>query len=258
MSTARAVLRLAAFLACSLGHYGLYLLVLPFAGALGPRWRRFHDRLVTSWARKVCAIVGLRMHVAGSPPAAPFVLVSNHLGYLDIVALMALVPTVFVSKAEVSDWPLMGRLARAANTIFVDRALRRDVVRVNALIEDVLAQGRGVVFFPEGTSSSGESVQPFRSSLLDPAVRIGHPVHFATLSYRTPEGSPAAATAVCWWGDMTFFDHFWGMLRLPRIDARVVFGERSVRSESRHELAEHLHRAVSAQLEHGLPAAACA
>jgi 1-acyl-sn-glycerol-3-phosphate acyltransferase len=258
MKSVRAGFRLTAFVVCALAHYGACLLLLPLTRMNSTAGRHLHNRVAISWGRKTCAIVGLRLHVEGEPPATPFILVSNHLGYIDIITLMAVMPAVFVSKAEVSGWPLMGRLARAGNTIFVDRELRRDVVRVNALIEDVLTQGRGVVFFPEGTSSSGESVQPFRSSLLDPAVRIGHPVHYATLSYRTPEGSPAAATAVCWWGDMTFFDHFWAMLQLPRIDVRVVFGAQSVRSESRHELAERLQRAVSAQLDSGLPAAACA
>ena len=137
--------------------------------------------------------------------------------------------------------------AKAANTIFVDRTLRADVVRVNQLIQGVLDAGRGVLVFPEGTSSPGHEVLTFKSSLLEPAIKIGHPVAVASLAYGTPPGWPGADASIAWWGDMTFPRHFYGMLRIPRFDALLRFGEGSHRAESRHELARSLHSAVSAQ-----------
>ena len=248
MKHLRAIPRLLAFLVWSFLHYSACLVTVPLSWiAPGPH-HVVKDAIGRSWASGIAAIVGLHVHVEGHPPRAPFILVANHLGYVDIVTLMAQAPAVFVSRADLANWPVLGLLARAANTIFVDRSRRRDVVRANALISDVLASGRGLIIFPEGTSSNGEEVLPFRSSLLEPAVRIRHPVSYATLGYRTPEGSPPASLAVCWWGDMTFFDHFYGLLQLPRIDAYLSFGDEPVQAPDRHELAQRLRHAVSRQL----------
>jgi len=243
----RASARLVAFLAYSSALYLTYIVSHVLRVVSRPLTARAQTALVRIWARGVAAILGLRVTVRGRPPEPPFLLVSNHLSYLDIVTLMSQTPAVFVAKSEVAGWPFLGRLSRAANTIFVDRGRRADVVRVNELIGGVLASGRGLVMFPEGTSSRGQEVLPFRTSLLEPAIRIGHPVSYAALGYRTPAGSPPAGTSVCWWGDMTFLGHFYGLLMLPSISATLVFGAEPVRAETRHELADRLREAVARQ-----------
>ncbi len=245
---ARVVARALAFVVWSSLVYVAWLVSGPLLGLVSRRAKsRWQAIVCRTWARVTLRCVGVRVTTVGRPPPPPFVLVSNHLGYLDIVVLMSLVPAVFVSRADVAHWPFLGVLAKAASTIFIDRSSRRDVVRVNQLIQQVLDQGRGLVMFPEGTSSKGDEVLPFRSSLLEPAARIGHPVRYASLGYRTPDGCPPAGLAVCWWGDMTFLDHFLGMLRLPTIQATVTFGPDDVRAEDRHELARSLWHAVARQ-----------
>lgn len=189
----------------------------------------------------------LRVSMRGEPPKPPFILVSNHLGYLDVITLLSSAPGVFVSRADLASWPVLGILARLAGTIFIDRTLRRDVARVNNLISEVLDSGRGILMFPEGTSSGGSEVLPFRSSLLEPAVRTGQAVSYASLAYATPAGYEPASQSVCWWGDMTFVDHFMSLLGLPYVEATLTFGERPILAESRHELAARLHTAVSEQ-----------
>jgi len=242
----RAILRLSLFLGFSSFMYLTALLQTPVAWVAPRLARKMHDASVLIWARGCCRIIGLTVHVEGRPPEAPFFLVSNHVSYVDIVALMAQVPVVFVAKSEVSRWPFLGRLSRAANTIFVDRSRRADVVRVNELISGMIQDGRSVLVFPEGTSSRGADVLPFRSSLLEPAVRIGHPVASACLAYSTPAGWPAADLGVCWWGDMTFADHFYRLLQIPRVSATLRFGEATITAPERHELAAKLQQAVSA------------
>jgi len=162
------------------------------------------------------------------------------------VSLAACVPCAFVAKSEVAGWPVLGALAFAARTIFVRRGLRADLPRVVRRMQDAGRNGLGVVFFPEGTSSAGEDVLPFRSSLFEAPLQAGHPLFCASLTYATPAGAPSARTSVCWWGDMTFPDHFWGMLKLPRIDGRIVFGGRPVAGGTRKELARSAHEAVRA------------
>ena len=102
-------------------------------------------------------------------------LVSNHLSYLDIVVLSSIRPCVFVAKRDVARWPLFGWLAHAAGTIFVDRERRFSTEFVNG-IHEAIAAGLPVVLFPEGTSSDGSTVLPFKSALLESAVQLRSPV----------------------------------------------------------------------------------
>ncbi|MFQ5527692.1 MAG: lysophospholipid acyltransferase family protein [Thermoanaerobaculia bacterium] len=205
------------------------------------RWRRFN---FGGWARAVLRILKVEVEVVGRPPEPPFLLVSNHLSYLDIVVLSSLADTVFVAKSEVESWPVLGFIVRNMDTIFVDRNLRRDIPRVVAQIEDAFEAGEGVVIFPEGTSTPGEAVAPFRPSLLEPAARGSLPVRTAALGYDTPDGQPTARETVCWWGEMTFRPHFLRLLALPSLSARVAFGGEVVRDSDRKRLAERLEAGV--------------
>lgn len=208
------------------------------------------------WAQGVAWILGVRITAEGPIPAPPFYLVSNHLGYLDIIVYAALMPARFVAKQEVRRWPVVGFLAWAGGTIFIDRTLKRDTVRVLDDMASAIAEGDGVVVFAEATSSPGHTVLPFRPALLECAARAGQPVHYASLAYRTPEDGPPAHLAVCWWGDMTFGRHLVALSSLSRIDATVRIGPGPIAERDRKRLADRLHRAVAAQFtpvvtEHG-------
>jgi len=123
---------------------------------------------------------------------------------LDVLLLSSVVGLAFVAKAEMRRWPLVGLLASSTGTIFVDRATRRDAVRVTAAIQATLERGLSVVLFPEGTASDGTSVLPFKSALLDLPVRSAIPVHFGAIRYRQ---------RVATWGDESSFTaHAWRLL----------------------------------------------
>lgn len=244
----RAALRAALFLLWSGLCLLVRLLLRPLTLALPRCERPVRDGIARCWARGVAGLIGLRITVHGQAPAPPFLLVTNHLGYIDIVTLMACAPAVFVSRGDLSGWPVLGTLARSAGTLFIDRSLKRDVMRINMLMGAVLAGGQGLIMFPEGTSSDGSAVLTFRSSLFQPAVELAQPVSWASLGYRTPEGQAPAGTSVCWWGDMTFVDHFWRLLQLPHINAQVSFGAAPLRHSDRHELSRAAQAAVTDQL----------
>lgn len=196
------------------------------------------------WARVCLRVIGGRVRVEGSPPRAPFLLVCNHLSYVDIAVLASCADAWFVAKMEMRFWPLVGMLCRSVGTIFIDRQTSRDVLRVNRLIEDVLQNGYGVVIFPEGTSTQGFEVRRFRTSLLDHPARGGMPVHAAALTYSTPPGEPPANLSVCWWGDVPLFTHAQRLFELRRFDAVVRFSPHAVSASDRKELAARLHSEV--------------
>lgn len=216
--------------------------------ALNPAHRRdaaSQARWLSATCRRLLWGLGVRVEMSGAPPQGALIC-SNHLGYLDILVLASRVPTVFVSKAEVRGWPVFGWFAEKAGTRFIDRKRRGDVVRIAEELTPLLDAGLNVVVFLEGTSSDGSTVLPFKSSLLEPAVRAGWPVMPAALSYQVPVGR-SAEREVCWWGDMTLSPHLWRLMTLPWVHARVAWGRMMPsRDVDRKALAESLRQAVVA------------
>lgn len=199
------------------------------------------------WLQWTCArvlrVLGVKIDTVGEPSAGA-VIVANHVSYLDILVLAALRPVVFVAKREVRDWPVFGWFAQRAGTRFIDRERRGDVARVVAEFAPAVASGVGVVIFLEGTSTDGQAVRPFRSSLLAPAVEQQWPVVPAAISYALPAGYDVA-TEVCWWGDMTLTPHLLHLFTLPRITALVAWGAAETEAADRKALALKLHDRVT-------------
>lgn len=207
-------------------------------------WRRLWFR---GWARALAAIMGMNIVVQGKPPQPPFFLVTNHLSYIDILLLATEVEGVFVSRHDVSDWPVIGFLTRAVGTLFINREQAKDVLRVNGLFKAALQKGDGIILFPEGTSTAGAEVKPFKSPLLNVAAEMNSPVSHASLSYRTQTGEAPAHLSVCWWGEMTFGDHVFALLQMPKFYATLTFGNGAVQESDRKALAKKLHRLISEQ-----------
>lgn len=235
-STAVGVLTAVCLIAVFAGRGIARLLGRPVRPWIAPAYRL--------WARGLCRIFGMRTTVHGVPPEPPFLLVTNHLGYVDIPLLAAQRDCTFVAKSEIAGWPGAGTVCRAVDTIFVDRQNRRDLLRVGEKIAAALDEGRGVVLFAEATTSAGDTILPFKPSLLAPAAMRRLPVHYATISYRTTPGEPAASQDVCWVGDEAFGSHFQRLIRLSGFEARVEFGGEPISDPDRKELARRLREAM--------------
>lgn len=207
-------------------------------------WRRL---LFRGWARALAAMMGMNILTQGKPPRPPFFLVTNHLSYIDILLLATQVEGVFVSRHDVSDWPVIGLLTRVVGTLFINREQAKDVLRVNDLFKAALQRGDGIILFPEGTSTAGAELKPFKSPLLTVAAEMNYPVSYASLSYRTPAGEAPAHLSVCWWGEMTFSDHVFALLQMPAFYATLSFGNGTVQEADRKALAKKLHRLISEQ-----------
>lgn len=242
----RSARRAAAILAATAAYYAVFL-----AGDLllarSPKRRAWRDAAFGEWARTFARIANMRVTVRGRAPRPPFLLVANHLSYVDIVTLTSTIDCTYVARGDLAGWPALGRICRSMGVLFLDRERRADVTRVGRAIAEALDAGHGVVLFPEGTSTAGASVGPFRSSLLEPAAAGRLPVHYASLRYTTPAGEPPASLAVCWWGDMTFGRHLLDLLALKGFSAEIVFGDEPIAGGDRKRLAAELHDAVSRQ-----------
>jgi 1-acyl-sn-glycerol-3-phosphate acyltransferase len=205
----------------------------------------FRRRARALWLQRICRRVGcifqLEIQVDGALPAGGL-LVSNHLSYVDILVLSSLTPSVFVAKREVKSWPVMGALAQLGGTVFIDRQRRTHVGAVNDEIQAALDDQALVIIFPEGTSSDGRTVLPFKSPLLEPATRLRHPLTIGRIHYTLADG--ADDTEVCYWGDDTFFSHLLNLLSQRSVRARVRFAPVTHHGHDRKQLAQQLHAAV--------------
>jgi 1-acyl-sn-glycerol-3-phosphate acyltransferase len=189
------------------------------------------------WSGFACRVLGIRVTKHGSMPSSGL-LVSNHLSYLDIVVLSSIRPCIFVAKRDVASWPLFGWLAHAAGTIFVDRERRLSSRKIVNGIRDAIAGGSLVVIFPEGTSSDGSTVLPFKSALLESAVQLRSPIAAASIEYALDYGS--VVDEVCYWGDMTLVPHLLNLFFKREIRANYSFSPAKIRAGSRKEIAHEL------------------
>jgi lyso-ornithine lipid O-acyltransferase len=203
-------------------------------------------RWLQTSSRRLLRVFRIEVKSTGNIPSSGL-LVCNHLSYLDILVLSALAPCVFVAKREVKQWPVFGWFAKLAGTLFVHREQRQQAGRAVNEIECALQAGSLVVLFPEGTSSGGETVLPFKSSLLEPATRQAYSLTAGLLRYELSDGD--ASEEVCYWKEMTLVPHLINLCSKSAIQASVHFNSLRGGNADRKQLAIQLHAEVL-QMKH--------
>lgn len=261
------VIRLVAYLLWALLLVPIQMIVL----ALYPKRFLMIPRL---FHRGVLTIFGLEVVILGSPSQAkPTLFISNHSSYLDIEILGAVLEGSFVAKSEVAGWPLFGFLSKLQRTVFINRKAKRDIDKQRDSMTGRLDEGDSLILFPEGTSSDGNRVLPFKTALFSVAsYRIdGQPVTVQPLSVTAValDGMPLGRLMrplYAWYGDMDLAPHLWQLAKLGGLTIVVEFHP-PVTIEgftSRKALADHcqqvvgngVSRAVSGRFEHQESAAA--
>jgi 1-acyl-sn-glycerol-3-phosphate acyltransferase len=216
-------------------------------GAEGAVW-------VSGWCWRMVWGLGLECEVDGPLPDAGggmLAVVANHLSYLDILVMSATQPMVMVAKSEIRGWPLLGWITAQAGTVYVQRpdapgGRTQTHSEVNALMAEAYRSGLPVLFFPEGTTTGGETVLPFRRGLFNSVVWDGVPVTTAALAYELGPGNAAATVAedVCFVGDAEFAPHLFRAMGLRGLKVRVKFGGERVAGVDRFELAREARNRV--------------
>jgi 1-acyl-sn-glycerol-3-phosphate acyltransferase len=222
---------------------GAALLRFFFPGASPARRRA----CVRWWSGKLLRIAGVSARLEGDPPRdgeAAAMIAANHISWLDIFAISSFRATRFIAKSEVRDWPLAGWVAERAGTIFIRRERRRDTARINEHVHAALAEGDRVGLFPEGTTSEGDRLQRFHSSLFEPAVANAALVHPCAIRYRHADGSPCRAVAYV--GELSFMHSMGLVLRQRGVVVTVSFAPPiDTAGLPRREIAARAHRAVA-------------
>jgi lyso-ornithine lipid O-acyltransferase len=212
IATARGSVRMTAFLMWTILLVPLYLLIYP----IGRAWRR---PFVGLWHRGVCYISGMKVNSHGVLlEGRELLLVGNHISYLDIPVLASCGDITFVAKSEVAGWPLFGFLAKIAQTVFIERNPKKALAQKHSL-QKALVEHHRLMLFPEGTSSNGTRVLPYKSALfemvMDPFVQENGYIQPVTLCYGNEESA--------WHGDMTLLPHLWQTFCRSHVQVEVIF-----------------------------------
>ena len=200
---------------------------------------------VQAWAATLLLRAGVQLQVKGLPPAkGPVLMVSNHISWLDIPLLHAARHCRFISKSDVKGWPIIGTLATAAGTLYIQRSSRRDAVRMVGAMEEAFKRGEILAVFPEGTTGDGRSLLSFHSNLLEAAVQCDAPVQ--PVGLRFVDGKTGSTSyAATYVGDETLLGSIWRVLCSEQLIAVVHYGEaQSAQGRDRRAWAKDLHTEV--------------
>lgn len=201
------------------------------------------------WSRGVLHISGMRLDLVGAPRASlgGCLMICNHVSWLDIYVLNALQPAHFIAKAEIGSWPIIGLLAKASGTIFIERGRRHAVHDVIEVMVGKLQAGEPCIIFPEGTTSDGSGLLPFHANLLQAAIKAGAPMQPLTLRY-LQDGRPTTVPAYI--GDDVLAHSVVKVFGSTRLSVRlqVLDPITPQPGETRHHVAHNAREAMAAAL----------
>lgn len=241
---------------------GIHLLRgLTIAGLLFPLVSKKRRRdAIKRWSGQLLHALAVRLHVHGEPPrqrrsqkresgspeidAQPIMLVANHVSWLDIFVIDAVVPARFVAKSEIRAWPLVGWLTEKTGTLFIKRARRHDIARINQALAEAMQDDYPFAVFPEGTTTDGSNVLKFHSSLLQPALLAGAVLYPVALRFMRLDGT--LCTEAAYDGPKSLWDTLLLIVAQPAIHAHVHFlpplaahGHRRDFARAAHEVIVH-------------------
>lgn len=238
----RAVVRLLRAVAHGLHGLGIVLFRFPRQTAVQRLAR------IRWWSREMLRVLGIELRVEGAPLPDGGLLAVNHISWLDIMVVHALVPEArFVSKADVKAWPLISRLVDSAGTLYLERERKRDALRVVHAMAEALAAKQTVAIFPEGTTSTGHGLLPFHANLLQAAIATESPVQPVVLRYS--DARTAFSPAATYVGDTSLAESVWSAAMADGLQVHLqIETAQATRHLDRRALAESLRQLIAQRL----------
>lgn len=209
---------------------------------------------IKAWSQSTLKILGIQVlhettHTHMPPAAEPLMLVANHVSWVDVLIIQSIQPSVFVAKAEVKRWPIVGHIATACGVVFVDRGSPSSARRMVDDVSSALHHGYCVAGFPEGTSSEGHTVSLFHANLFEAAIHHQTQVQPLAIRYTHPT-TGALCLKAAFVGEIDFMQSLHQVMSAQGIDARIHLGDMlSPNGHSRRTLSHLAYRSVSSQLE---------
>ena len=251
------LLKLAAFLSLWVVFFALVTIVHLWISVLGlpNRWKII-SRLNRNYTLLLRLILNIRVSVTGDEgqlERGGYVIIANHVSYVDGIVLGSIFPIIFVSKREVKSWPIIGQWNVLCGTIFINRQRKVQVASLIRQMTRKLKQEANLLLFPEGTSTNGEGILPFQTVPLAAPLRNRSIIVPVTVTYKTIDDQPVTTAnrdSVYWYGDMEFVTHFWNLLALREIEVLVTIQPKidcfrySDNSVGRKKLAEDCYNRV--------------
>ena len=251
------LLKLAAFLSLWVFFFGLVALVHLWISVLGMpnRWKII-SRINRTYTLLLRSILNIKLTIVGNEgqlERGGYVIIANHVGYIDGIVLGSIFPIVFVSKKEVRSWPIVGQWNLLCGTVFIDRQHKEQVGLLVQEMSRKLKHEANILLFPEGTSTNGERMLPFQTVPLAAPLRSRSVIVPTTLAYKSLDEVPINAVnrdLIYWYGDMDFVSHFWKLLALRSIEVLVTIQPKvecfrySDNSAGRKKLAEDCYNRV--------------
>ena len=209
-------------------------------------YRRIRPGLTRTLGKVVIYASNIRIHHVGTRPSEGSLIVANHLSWADSFTFLGELGCRFMVNHLYGEIVGFRTVLRSVGVEFINRMSLKAVGPARTAMEKILRRGESLMIFPEGRTSRGAQVRPFRAALLQVAVDLGIPVSWASVSYETPAGWPPASVVIGWEEWPPMITHIYRAFHAPRIICHISYGETGVATGNRRSLASALHGAVSA------------
>ena len=220
----------------------ILLLIFPWLKAE----QRHHS--IRQWCKQLLGIFQMRLTVIGAEQIedAHYLMAANHISWIDIHVINAFKPHYFVAKSEVASWPIFGWMAKQLGTLFIERGKSNSI---RNMVQEIAVQlhQKAICIFPEGTSTDGKYVAPFKSNLFEAAIVASAPVYTLAIQYFDVQ-TGKKTTVPAFIGDMGLLDSMWKLICSPPICAEIRISAKLPLLNDRKALAELSQSLIAGQL----------